>query len=595
MLHRQAEVRIERLRAGARLACGNHDEATVDLLPPVHARRILLADEAALGEADAVQLGGIAFEPEDVAQLRATLADSEAEAVFEPAFRRISRGSEPPAAELRKTRIGHALLAVRAPVDGQAIIPLDRDWPAKAIDAQPLDQVRGGFGLAVEEEIFAVCPDDEIEQTFALWRQQAGPDRQVLGDIARDQPLEEAVHVLSGQTDDGAIGEGGGGHVHQLESRRAKTNPFVSSEVETRATRGRPSTSLGTNGVKLDTPDRITIRRPDDWHLHLRDGEMLKAVVPYSARQFARAIIMPNLSPPVTSVAAAAAYRERIIAAAGPGFTPLMTCYLTDDASPDEIARGHAEGVWVAAKLYPAGATTNSANGVTNVRNIYPALERMQAIGMPLLVHGEVTDPEVDIFDREAVFIDGVLQPMMRDIPELKIVFEHITTADAAQFVADGPENIAATVTPQHLIINRNAIFAGGIRPHAYCLPVAKRERHRLAVRAAAVSGSSKFFLGTDSAPHLREAKESSCGCAGIFNAPFALESYAAVFDEEGALDRLEAFASENGPRFYGLPLNEGTVTLERTEVEVPESVPAAGSSLVPFHAGERLGWRMVA
>lgn len=339
----------------------------------------------------------------------------------------------------------------------------------------------------------------------------------------------------------------------------------------------------------------ITIRRPDDWHLHLRDGEMLKAVAPYSARQFARAIIMPNLTPPVTSVDAAAAYRKRIVAAAGPGFTPLMTCYLIDNASPDELERGHAEGIWVAAKLYPAGATTNSASGVTDVRNITPALERMQQIGMPLLVHGEVTDPAIDIFDREAVFIDRILQHLVRDFPALKIVFEHITTRDAAQFVADAPATVAATVTPQHLIINRNAIFAGGIRPHAYCLPVAKREQHRLAVRAAAVSGDPKFFLGTDSAPHLREAKESSCGCAGIFNAPYALESYATVFDEEGALDRFEAFASENGPRFYGLPLNEGTVTLERAEVRVPDSVPAAGSSLVPFHASETIGWRLAA
>lgn len=338
----------------------------------------------------------------------------------------------------------------------------------------------------------------------------------------------------------------------------------------------------------------ITIRRPDDWHLHLRDGEMLKAVAPYSARQFARAIIMPNLTPPVTTVEAAAAYRERIVSAAGAGFTPLMTCYLTDQADPDTLERGHAEGVWVAAKLYPANATTNSAHGVTDVRSIFPALERMQQIGMPLLVHGEVTDPEVDIFDREAVFIDRILQHLVRDFPALKIVFEHITTADAAQFVMGAPERIGATITPQHLIINRNAIFAGGLRPHAYCLPVAKREQHRLAVRAAAVSGSPKFFLGTDSAPHLREAKESGCGCAGIFNAPFALESYATVFDEEGRLDRLEAFASENGPRFYGLPLNDGTVTLERADIEVPAQVAAPGSALVPFHAGETIGWRFV-
>ncbi len=332
----------------------------------------------------------------------------------------------------------------------------------------------------------------------------------------------------------------------------------------------------------------LTIRRPDDWHVHLRDGEMLRTVAPFTAKAFARAIIMPNLSPPVTSVDAAAAYRTRILAAAGPGFTPLMTCYLTDSANPDEIARGHGDGVWIAAKLYPANATTNSAHGVTDIARIMRALERMQDIGMPLLVHGEVTDPDVDIFDREAVFIERVLIPLARDLPALKIVFEHITTAEAADFVRDSGPNIAATVTPQHLFLNRNALFAGGLRPHAYCLPVVKREKHRLAVRAAAVSGSPKFFLGTDSAPHSREAKESSCGCAGIFNAPFALESYAAVFEEEGVLDHFEGFASEHGPRFYGLPLNDGTVTLERAETLVPDSV----AGLVPFHAGETLRWR---
>lgn len=337
------------------------------------------------------------------------------------------------------------------------------------------------------------------------------------------------------------------------------------------------------------TADRITIRRPDDWHVHLRDGDMLRAVAPFTARQFARAIVMPNLAPPVTSAEAADAYRARIRAAAGPDFTPLMTCYLTDGADPDEVARGHGEGVWVAAKLYPAHATTNSAHGVTDIRAIFPALERMQAIGMPLLVHGEVTDADVDIFDREAVFIERVLIGLMRDMPALKIVFEHITTLEAAAFVhASGP-NLAATITPQHLIVNRNAIFAGGLNPHAYCLPVAKREQHRLAVRKAATSGSPKFFLGTDSAPHDRSAKESACGCAGIFNAPFALESYATVFDEDGALDRFEAFACENGPRFYGLPLNDGTITLERAE----QAVPASIGELVPFHAGETLGWRI--
>lgn len=332
----------------------------------------------------------------------------------------------------------------------------------------------------------------------------------------------------------------------------------------------------------------LTIRRPDDWHVHLRDGEMLRKVAPYTARQFARAIVMPNLVPSITTAEAAAAYRDRITAAAGQDFTPLMTCYLTDQADADELASGRADGVWVAAKLYPAGATTNSANGVTNIRNVYPALERMQRIGMVLCVHGEVTDPGVDVFDREAVFIERVLKPVVLDFPDLKIVFEHITTYEAVDFVNDSGLNIAATVTPQHLILNRNALFAGGLRPHAYCLPVAKREKHRLAVRKAATSGSAKFFLGTDSAPHARVAKESACGCAGIFNAPFALESYADVFEEEGALENFEAFASVNGPRFYGLPINEGTVTLEKTPTEVPPEI----EDLVPFHAGEALGWK---
>ena len=333
----------------------------------------------------------------------------------------------------------------------------------------------------------------------------------------------------------------------------------------------------------------LTIRRPDDWHVHLRDGDMLAAVARFTARQFARAIVMPNLVPPVVSAEAASAYRDRIRGAAGGAFEPLMTAYLTDEADPAELARGFEEGVWVAAKLYPAGATTNSASGVTAVRNIHPALERMQAIGMVLCVHGEVTDPEVDVFDREAVFIDRVLSPLVDDFPDLKIVFEHITTAEAADFVRDAPATVAATITPQHLHINRNALFAGGLRPHAYCLPVAKREQHRLAVRKAAISGSSKYFLGTDSAPHARSAKESACGCAGIFNAPYALESYAAVFEEEGALGHFEAFAAEHGANFYGLPLNEGTITLERVE----QVVPAEVGGLVPFHAGETIGWRL--
>ena len=333
----------------------------------------------------------------------------------------------------------------------------------------------------------------------------------------------------------------------------------------------------------------ITIRKPDDWHVHLRDGEMLIRVASYTARQFARAIVMPNLDPPITTAEAARAYRKRILVATDPGFTPLMTCYLTDSSNPDEIAQGFAEGVWVAAKLYPAGATTNSASGVTDIRNIYPVLARMEKIGMVLCVHGEVTDAGVDVFDREAVFIDRVLSRLVSDFPELKIVLEHITTSDAVDFVSSG--RVAATITPQHLIISRNAMFAGGIRPHAYCLPVAKREEHRIAVRKAAVSGKPNIFLGTDSAPHARHAKESACGCAGIFNAPYALESYATVFEEEDALDKLEAFASVNGARFYDLPVNEETVTLEQWAVEVPEEI----DGLVPFQAGETLRWRLLA
>ena len=338
--------------------------------------------------------------------------------------------------------------------------------------------------------------------------------------------------------------------------------------------------------------DTITIRRPDDWHVHLRDGAMLDLVAPYTARQFARAIIMPNLAPPVTRVDQAAAYRDRIIAAAGPNFTPLMTAYLTDDSDPDEIERGHREGVWIAAKLYPAGATTNSVSGVTDIKNVARVLERMQKCGIPLLVHGEVTDPAVDVFDREAVFIDRILMKTLEKFPALKIVLEHITTRQAADLVisANVP-NLAATITPQHLMLNRNALFEGGLRPHAYCLPVVKREEHRLAVRQAAVSGSPNVFLGTDSAPHVIGAKQSGCGCAGLFNAPFAIEAYAQVFDEENALDKLEGFASEHGPRFYGLPLNEATITLARGGDEVP----AAIGEVVPFGAGTHFGWRLVA
>jgi len=348
------------------------------------------------------------------------------------------------------------------------------------------------------------------------------------------------------------------------------------------------------NAPDSSTGTRLIIRRPDDWHVHLRDGSMLASVVEYTAHQFARAIVMPNLDPPITTAAAAAAYRSRILAALQPGaaFTPLMTCYLTDDIDRGEVERGFASGVFTACKLYPAHATTNSAHGVTDVRNIYPVLETMQRIGMPLLLHGEVTDAHVDIFDREAVFIDSILAKVMAEFPALKIVFEHITTADAVDFVESCGPNLAATITPHHLAFNRNAMFQGGIRPHLYCLPVAKREVHRLALRRAATSGSPKFFLGTDSAPHAVGDKESSCGCAGIFNAPFAIESYAKTFEEEGALNRLEAFASAHGARFYGLPLNTGSVVLERTPNPVPAVLPAASAHIVPFLAGETLAWR---
>lgn len=345
----------------------------------------------------------------------------------------------------------------------------------------------------------------------------------------------------------------------------------------------------------MSAVDQLEIRRPDDWHVHLRDGEMLKSVAAYTAQQFARAIIMPNLSPPVTRAADADAYRDRIMAALpeGSDFTPLMTCYLTDSTVADDVARGFEAGIFTAAKLYPANATTNSADGVTDVARLMPVLERMQAIGMPLLVHGEVTDSDIDIFDREAVFIDRILSGLVKDLPDLKIVFEHITTSQAVDFVDGCGPNVAATITPHHLHFNRNAIFAGGIRPHAYCLPVAKREQHRLALRKAATSGSPKYFLGTDTAPHELHAKESACGCAGIFNAPFALESYAMVFDEENALDRLEGFASEHGPNFYGLPLNEATVILKRRAFTVPDDLEAAASRIIPFHAGEEMGWQL--
>ena len=339
--------------------------------------------------------------------------------------------------------------------------------------------------------------------------------------------------------------------------------------------------------------DRITIRQPDDWHVHLRDGAMLRAVLPWTAAQFARAIIMPNLTPPVTTAAAASAYRERILAArpSGSTFQPLMTCYLTDSTDPDEVERGHTQGVWVAAKLYPAGATTNAHHGVTDLNRIRTVLERMQRIGMPLLVHGETTDPEVDIFDREAVFVDQILPPLLRAHPGLKVVLEHVTTIEAVEFVRAHAPNLAATITPHHLLINRTSLFQGGIRPHLYCLPIAKRERHRLALRKAATGGEACFFLGTDTAPHPVGAKEAACGCAGCFVGPTALQCYTQVFDEEGALDRLEGFASRNGPAFYGLAVNDGSITLRRGSTPMPDAIAVGDDRVTVFRGGAETSW----
>ena len=339
----------------------------------------------------------------------------------------------------------------------------------------------------------------------------------------------------------------------------------------------------------------LTIKRPDDWHLHLRDGAALAAVLPSSARQFARAIVMPNLRPPVTTAAAAQAYRERILAAlpTGSDFEPLMTLYLTDNTPPDEIRRARDAGV-VALQLYPAGATTNSDAGVTDMRQTYATLEAMQREGLLLLVHGEVTEPDVDIFDREAVFIDRVMLPLRRDLPELKVVFEHITTAEAAQYVAGSDPFTAATITAHHLLYNRNALFIGGLRPHYYCLPVLKKERHRLALVLAATSGSAKFFLGSDSAPHAAALKEQSVCGAGCYTAPAALELYAEAFEAAGALDRFEGFASLHGPAFYGLPPNAGTVTLRREPWVLPETLPFGEATIKPLRAGETLRWRLV-
>ena len=341
--------------------------------------------------------------------------------------------------------------------------------------------------------------------------------------------------------------------------------------------------------------DTLTLTRPDDWHLHLRDGVALAAVLPDTARQFARAIVMPNLKPPVTTTALAGAYRERILAArpAGSDFEPLMTLYLTDATPPAEIAAAKASGFVQGVKLYPAGATTHSDSGVTDIRRCDETLAEMARLGMPLLIHGEVTDAEIDVFDREAVFIDRILGPLLQRHPTLRVVFEHITTRDAAQFVRDAGPNIAATITAHHLLYNRNALFQGGIRPHNYCLPVLKREVHRAALVEAAISGSAKFFLGTDSAPHARHTKEADCGCAGCYTALTALELYAEAFEAAGALDKLEGFASHFGPDFYRLPRNSGRVTLRREAFAVPADLPYGSDRLTPFRAGETLRWRM--
>ena len=341
-------------------------------------------------------------------------------------------------------------------------------------------------------------------------------------------------------------------------------------------------------------PDTITLVRPDDWHVHLRDGDLMRSVVGATARQFGRAIVMPNLKPPVVTVAQAAEYRDRILAAlpAGSTFEPLMTLYLTDNTPPDEIAKAKASGFVKAVKYYPAGATTNSDSGVTDIAKCDAVFAAMAEAGLPLLLHGEVTDAAVDIFDREAVFIDTVLSPLVKRHASLRVVLEHITTRQAADFVAAAPANVAATITAHHLLLNRNAIFAGGIRPHHYCLPVLKREEHRVALVKAAVSGSPKFFLGTDTAPHTQASKESCCGSAGLYTAHAALELYCEVFERAGAMARLENFASRFGPAFYGLAENRGTVTVEKAPWEVPASYPFGAGSVVPLRAGERLAWR---
>ena len=339
----------------------------------------------------------------------------------------------------------------------------------------------------------------------------------------------------------------------------------------------------------------LIITRPDDWHLHLRDGALMQSVLPDTVRRFARAIVMPNLKPPVTTTSQAQAYRTRILAAlpASSRFQPLMTLYLTDNTTATEVQRASASGVVYAVKLYPAGATTNSDAGVTDIRRAYPALEEMQRCGMPLLVHGEVTDPVVDVFDREAVFIERVMMPLLRDLPQLRVVFEHITTKEAVQFVTDAPDNIAATITVHHLLYNRNALLVGGVRPHYYCLPVLKRETHREALAKAATSGNKKFFLGTDSAPHAQNTKEAACGCAGCYTAHAAIELYAEAFEQLDALDKLEGFASFYGADFYRLPRNTGKITLRREEWQAPESIAFGEHRLVPMRAGETIRWKL--
>ena len=342
--------------------------------------------------------------------------------------------------------------------------------------------------------------------------------------------------------------------------------------------------------------DRISLRRPDDWHLHLRDGAVLANTVADAARRFARAIVMPNLKPAVRTTAQALDYRERILGEVpdGASFEPLMTLYLTDDTPPEEIARARISGRVFGVKLYPAGATTHSAEGVTRLSRCFHALEKMEELGLPLLVHGESTDPSIDVFDREQVFIEETLGPMLERFPRLKVVLEHITTREAAQFVEVTGPNVAATITAHHLLLNRNALFLGGIRPHHYCLPVLKRELHREALVEAATSGNPKFFLGTDSAPHARNTKEVACGCAGIYTAHAAIELYAAAFEEAGALDKLEGFASVHGAQFYGLPLNNSNITLVREEWQVPERLPFGKEELVPLRAGETIPWKLI-